>query len=347
MITLRPLGRTDLKVSSCCLGTMTWGKQNTEAEGHEQMDYALAHGVNFFDTAELYAIPPEPETFGRTEEIIGSWLARTGRRHDIILASKVVGRSAMPWFRPEGIETRHTRAQIDHAVTGSLRRLRTDYIDLYQLHWPDRRVNLFGGQTFKPYDQAFESFEDILEALARHVEAGRIRHLGLSNETPWGVMSFLKVAEQRGWPRMVSIQNAYNLLNRVFEHGLAEIAMHEQVGLLAYSPLAQGYLTGKYQGGALPPNSRKALFQRLTRYETFNADKAMDEYLALAVQMNIHPVHLALRFCDTRPFMTSTIIGATSMDQLKTAIAAFDLPWTDAHDEAVNAVHRRYPNLCP
>jgi aryl-alcohol dehydrogenase-like predicted oxidoreductase len=326
---------------------MTYGKQNTEAEGHEQMDYAVSQGVNFFDTAELYAIPPEPETYGRTEEIIGNWFAKTGRRQEIVLATKIVGRSGMPWFRPEGAETRLNRQQIDYAVENSLKRLKTDYIDLYQLHWPDRRVNLFGGQTFRNFTDPYIAFEDTLEALNRHVEAGRVRHIGVSNETPWGVMQFLRVAEKRGWPRLASIQNAYNMLNRVFEHGLAEIAMQEQVGLLAYSPLAQGYLTGKYQGGALPPNSRKALFQRLTRYETFNADRAIDDYLALAAEMKVPPVHLALRFCDTRPFMTSTIIGATTMDQLKTAIGAFSLPWSDEVEKAVNAVHQRYPNLCP
>lgn len=269
-IECRKLGRTDLKVSSCCLGTMTWGQQNTEAEGHAQMDYAMDRGVTFWDTAELYAIPPKPETQGATEEIIGTWFQKTGRRSEVILASKVVGRSPMTWHRESEVEwTRQTKDQIDEAVFASLKRLQTDYIDLYQLHWPDRPAALFGARmNAEMYEVPYEPFEDILDHLNAHIKAGRIRHIGVSNETPFGVMRFSAESEARGLPRMVSIQNAYNLVNRTFEEGLEEVCMREDVSLLAYSPLGQGYLTGKYRGGALPQGSRKQLFERLQRYES-------------------------------------------------------------------------------
>ena len=343
----RKLGRTDIDVSACCLGTMTWGKQNTEAEGHAQMDYAVERGINFFDTAELYAIPPEPETQGRTEEIIGTWFEKSGKRDEIVLATKVVGRSNMAWFREDGANTRQTKAQVDYAVEQSLKRLRTDYIDLYQLHWPDRRVQLFGGQSFRYFEDAFEPFETILETLDAHVQAGRLRHIGVSNETAWGVMRFVQEAEKRGLPRIASIQNAYNLVNRRFETDLAEIAIREDVGLLSYSPLAQGYLTGKYRNGALPKGSRKQLFERLGRYEGPGANEALEAYFDIAETNGLDKSHLAIKFCDTRRFMTSTIIGATSMDQLKVDIDAFELPWTEDLETAVDAVHARYPSPCP
>lgn len=349
----RELGRTGLNVSSVCLGTMTWGDQNTEAEGHAQMDLAVERGVNFFDTAELYSIPPKPDTFGSTERIIGAWFAKTGRRRDIVLATKIVGRSPMAWFRDgsdglDGGMTRHTRKQIDAAVEQSLKRLQTDYIDLYQLHWPDRGYSGFGYLVYRDYPEDFLAFEDILEALSRHVEAGRIRHLGVSNESPWGVMRFLAAADARGWPRLVSIQNAYSLVNRSFETGgLAEIALREKVGLLAYSPLAQGYLTGKYRGGALPAGSRKALFDRLQRYERLGADTAFNAYLDLAAEIGASPAHLALKFVDTRPWTTSTIIGATTLGQLDENLAAFDFAWTKEVEDRVNALHNEYRNPCP
>jgi aryl-alcohol dehydrogenase-like predicted oxidoreductase len=341
------LGRTGLKVSKICLGTMTWGDQNTEAEGHAQMDYALERGINFWDTAEMYSVPPKPETQGSTERIIGTWFKASGKRDQVILASKIAGRSPMGWTRDAGGETRQTRAQIDEAVTKSLKRLQTDYIDLYQLHWPDRALRVFGGMTFVDYPQDFEPFETILESLGRHVEKGNIRHIGLSNESPWGVMRFLAEAERRGLPRVASIQNAYNLVNRTFEYGLAEIAMREQVGLLAYSPLAQGYLSGKYQNGALPAGSRKQLYNRLARYEGPGADLAIQAYLDLAADLGLSPTALALKFCDSRPFTTATIIGASSLEQLKADIDAFDLPWTTDLEAAVEAVHYRQPNPCP
>ena len=347
---MRKLGRTDLSVSACCLGTMTWGEQNTEAEGHAQMDYALERGVNFWDTAEMYAVPPRPETQGSTERIIGTWFAKTGRRKDVILATKIAVLSKMLWTRDGDVDwVRHTKAQIDEAVGKSLKRLQTDYIDLYQLHWPDRPVGLFGGRMdHAAYGKPYEKFEDILAHLDTHVKAGRIRHIGLSNETPFGVMRFIAESEARGLPRMASIQNAYNLVNRTFEDGgLEEVCIREDVGLLSYSPLGQGYLTGKYRNGALPDGSRKALFNRLQRYESAPADRAIESYLVLADKYGIDPSQLAIRFCDTRNFMASTIIGATTMDQLKICIDAFDLAWSEELEKDVNALHLEQPSPCP
>ena len=343
------LGRTGLKVSRCCLGTMMWGgPQNDEALGHAQMDYALTRGVTFWDTSEMYAVPPRPETQGETERIIGRWFAdNPGKRQEVILASKIAGRSPMTWLRKDGSPTRQTRAQIDEAVEASLKRLQTDYIDLYQLHWPDRPIRVFGGMTFQDYDQDFEDFETILESLDAHVRKGNIRHLGVSNESPWGVMKFVEAADRRGLPRIASIQNAYNLVNRVFEYGLAEIALREQVGLLAYSPVGQGYLTGKYLDGARPEGARSTLFNRGQRYEGPGAEKALRAYVELARSKGLDPAALAVKFCDSRPFVTSTIIGGSTMEQLKTDIDAFDLEWTSELESAVNALHQEQPNPCP
>ena len=334
----RRLGRTDLMVTSCCLGTMTWGQQNTEAEGHAQMDYALERGVNFWDTAEMYSVPPSADTQGSTERIIGTWFQKTGRRQDVILATKIAGLSKMLWTRDDDIEwTRHTKEQVDEAVFKSLKRLQTDYIDLYQLHWPDRAVGLFGAKMdAKAYGHAYEPFEDILAHLETHVKAGRIRHIGVSNETPFGVMRFLAESEARGLPRMATIQNAYNLVNRTFEDGgLEEVCVREQVSLLAYSPLAQGYLTGKYRNGALPKGSRKELFNRLQRYESPQGLRATESYLKLSDETGIDASQLAIKFCDTRAFMGATIIGATTMDQLKICIDAFALSLTKRHLDLV------------
>ncbi|GAB5456932.1 MAG: aldo/keto reductase [Henriciella sp.] len=346
----RRLGRTDLMVSSCCLGTMTWGQQNTEAEGHAQMDYALERGVDFWDTAEMYSVPPSAETQGSTERIIGTWFQKTGRRQDVILATKVAGLSKMLWTRDADVSwTRHTKDQIDEAVGKSLKRLQTDYIDLYQLHWPDRPVGLFGDKMdAKAYGYPYEPFEEILAHLDAHVKAGRIRHIGVSNETPFGVMRFLAESHARGLPRMASIQNAYNLVNRTFEDGgLEEVCLREDVSLLAYSPLAQGYLTGKYRNGALPEGSRKQLFDRMQRYESPQGLSALDSYFVLAEKYGLDPAQLALKFCDSRAFMGATIIGATSMDQLKICIDAFDLTWTDELETEVNALHAIQPSPCP
>lgn len=341
------LGRTGISVSRCCLGTMTWGSQNSEAEAHEQMDYALERGVNFWDTAEMYASPPTPETQGLTETYIGTWFASRKARDKVVLASKVAGRSPMTWLRADGSPTRQTKAQIDEAVEASLKRLQTDYIDLYQLHWPDRAVRIFGGMTYQDYGPDYEGFEAILSALDAHVKAGRIRAIGVSNETPWGVMKFLETADRLGLPRVASIQNAYSLVNRVYEYTLAEIGMREDVGLLPYSPLAQGALTGKYLDGALPPGARKTLYNRMQRYDGPGSQEAIRSYVALAAEHGIDPAAVALKFCDSRPFVTSTIIGATSMAQLATDIDAFDLEWTDELGKAVDALHVERPNPCP
>ena len=347
--TRRRLGTSDLHVTACCLGTMTWGQQNTETEGHAQMDYAAGQGINFFDTAEMYSIPPKAETQGSTERIIGSWFRKTGKRKDIILASKMCGRSKQTWTRDGDVEwTRQTKAQVDEAVEKSLKRLQTDYIDLYQLHWPDRPAPIFGGKAkADTYKADYEPFEEILSHLDRHVKAGRIRHVGLSNETAYGVMRFIAESDARDLPRIQSIQNAYNLVNRTFESDLEECCVRENVSLLAYSPLAQGYLTGKYRNGALPEGSRKQLFDRLQRYEKPSAEAAINGYLDLAAKHGVDPAQFAIRFCDTRHFIGSTIIGATSLDQLKTCIDAFGLNWTASMEEDVNKLHLQQPSPCP
>jgi aryl-alcohol dehydrogenase-like predicted oxidoreductase len=345
---MKQLGHSDMMVSPICLGTMTWGEQNTEAQGHEQMDYALEQGINFFDTAELYPIPPKPETQGRTEEIIGTWFKARKNRDKVILASKVVGRSDMTWFTPDGAKRRPNRLQVRQALETSLKRLQTDYIDLYQLHWPGRPLE-FGG-TPVIYDHlegdevAIEETFDIFQEL---VKEGKIRHIGLSNESPWGTMRWLQLAGTTAGPRIVSVQNAYNLLNRTYETGMAEISLRENIGLLAYSPLAQGYLTGKYRHGALPEGSRKALFRRLGRYETPQAEEAIEAYYQLAKKFSLDPAQVAIAFTLSKPFVTSSIIGATTMDQLKTNIAAAQLQWHIALDEAVNDIHLRMTNPCP
>jgi aryl-alcohol dehydrogenase-like predicted oxidoreductase len=343
----RPLGRTGLNVPLICLGTMTYGEQNTQADGFQQMDYALERGLNFFDTAELYAIPPRAETYGATETIIGNWMKARGNRDKITLASKVAGRAPMTWARKDGEGTRVNKANIDEAVEASLKRLQTDYIDLYQIHWPDRRINLFGGWSYKDYKQDYCEFEDILSALDVWIKKGAIRHIGVSNESPWGVMRFVEEAVRNGLPRIASIQNAYNLVNRVFESGLAEIAMRENVGLLAYSPLAQGYLTGKYLDGARPPGARSTLFERGQRYQWPSADPAFKAYIALAGDHGLTPAQLSLKFCATRQFMTSVIIGATTMDQLTHAINAFDIEWSEELEKGVETILSTYPNPCP
>ncbi|MBI1260375.1 MAG: aldo/keto reductase [Rhizobiales bacterium] len=341
------LGTTDLKVSAICLGTMTFGEQTSEEVGHEQMDYALAHDINFFDTSEMYAVPPRKETQGATERIIGNWFKARKNRDKVILATKVAGRSPMTWLREDGSPTEQSRAQIFEAVDKSLARLQTDYIDLYQLHWPDRPINLFGGLGYKHIEAPSHPIEEILETLNELVKAGKIRHIGLSNESPWGTMKFLHYAEAKKLPRVQSIQNAYNLVNRTFELGGSEIALRDHVGLLAYSPLAQGYLTGKYANGALPKGSRKQLFNRLQRYESPMADAAFEKYLALARKHGFDASQLANQFVTTRPFVTSNIIGATDMPQLKIAVDSVNLKWTDELEAEVEAIHLSQPNPCP
>ena len=326
----RKLGQTDLDVSEICLGTMTWGEQNTKQDGYDQMDYALDMGINFFDTAEMYAVPPRKETQGSTEKIIGSWFKERKSRDKVILATKVSGRSPLNWLRENEKPTEQSRDQIFEAIDKSLSRLGVDYIDLYQLHWPDRPMNLFGGSiNYEHIDQPSNEISEILESLNDLVKIGKIRYIGLSNETPWGTMKFLHHSNISSAPRVQSIQNAYNLLNRTFEMGGSEIAHREDVGLLAYSPLAQGYLTGKYQNGKLPKGSRKELFNRLQRYEGPYAEDAIEDYLSIAKKYSIDPSQLANQFVTTRPFVTSNIIGATSMEQLKLAVTSIEINLTE------------------
>ena len=341
----RPLGRTGIQVSELCLGTMTWGSQNTEAEGHEQMDYAVSQGINFFDTAELYPVTPlSAETYGRTEEIIGSWFAKRGRRDDIVLATKVAG-PGREWI-DDGAPL--TSAKIALAAERSLKRLGTDYIDLYQLHWPNRHHYHFRQSwAYTPWIDRGDNFEaeldDILGSMQRLVEAGKIRHIGLSNETAWGTMQYLRAAEMKGYPRVQSIQNEYSLMHRLFDTDLAEVAVREDVGLLAFSPLTAGFVTGKYQGGAVPPGTRRQFNDTLNGRINPYSEPAVDAYLAVAEKHGLDIAQMALAFCLTRPFMTAAIIGATSMEQLRTNIAAADLELDDAVMADIAEVHRRYP----
>ena len=346
----RSLGRTGLKVSAICLGTMTWGEQNTETEGHEQMDYALDQGINFFDTAELYPVPPKAETVGRTESIIGSWFHQRKNRDKVILATKVVGRTPMNWFRQHKGPTELNRKEMTEALEGSLRRLRTDHIDLYQLHWPDRPMPWGSNPThFKKdeMDGAYNSFRSILEVLQDFVKQGKVRHIGLSNESAWGTMRFLAESDAHALPRVASIQNAYSLINRLYEVGLAEIGLREEIGLLAYSPLGQGYLTGKYRHGALPPKSRKALFNRLQRYEKPGTDEAIEAYWALAQELRVDLTQLALAFVTSRCFVASNIIGATTMEQLKICIGSTKLVITSEIEAKIDAIHQVHMNPAP
>ncbi len=343
----RPLGRSQLKVSALCLGTMTWGEQNNQAEAFAQIDRARDAGVNFIDTAEMYPVPPKGDTYGETERIIGNYFSQRGKREDWILASKVAGPgNGMAHIR-DG-QTRFTRSHLIAALDASLQRLKTDYIDLYQLHWPDRNTNFFGklGYQHDP-DETFTPVEDSLEVLADMVKAGKIRHIGLSNETPWGVARFLHLSETRGWPRIASIQNPYNLLNRSYEVGMAEMSLREQVGLLAYSPLAFGTLTGKYLNGLRPEKGRLTLFSRFSRYTNPQAQNACARYVQLAREHGLDPAQMALAFVTRQPFVTSNIIGATNMDQLNRNLSSVNMGLTDSILEAIAEIHRSQPNPAP
>jgi len=340
------LGNTDLKVSTICLGTMTWGEQNTEKEGFEQMDFALDHGVNFWDTAELYSIPPKEETFGHTEIIIGNWLKKNHKRDKIILATKVAG-PMRSYLRGGG--NNYGIEKMTQAVNDSLKRLQTDYIDLYQLHWPERNTNTFGRLGYEHNDTGnWNKFEDVLGNLKKFVDSGKIRHVGLSNETPWGVSKFLELSREKNLPRMEAIQNPYSLLNRSYEVGLAEVSVRENIGLLAYSPLASGYLTGKYRNNRFPKNSRMDRdFDFWTRYRKPNTSLAVEKYYEISKKYNVNFAKMSIKFCEIQPFVTSVIIGATTMEQLKTNIESVNVNLTKEIIKEINEVQKIYPNPCP
>ncbi len=341
------LPNTDVKVSKICLGTMTWGNQNTETEGHEQMSFALENGVNFFDAAELYPVPANPETYGNTEKIIGTWFKKTGNRDKVILASKIAG---------GGDYTAHIRngglskKNIFDAIDKSLKRLQTDYIDLYQLHWPNRGVNCFGVRDFpiKAANDEVENYLEILEGLQELKKLGKIRHVGLSNETPWGTMKYLKASEQYNLPKPVTIQNSYSMIHRGFEVGMSEVSLRENVGLLAYSPLAQGVLSGKYLNGNQPKGARGTLFPRfIARYKNEGSEKAVTKYLEIAQKNNLTLSELSLAFINQMPFVTSNIIGATKMNQLKENINSINVDLSDEILKEIEAIHKEIPNPAP
>ena len=341
------LPNTDVEVSKICLGTMTWGNQNTEAEGHAQMDYALENGVNFFDAAELYPVPANPETYGGTERIIGTWFKKTGNREKVVLASKIAGGGDYTaHIRNGGI----SKDNIIDAVDKSLQRLQTDYIDLYQLHWPNRGVNCFGVRDFplQAANDETENFLEILETLQDFIKQGKIRHVGLSNETPWGTMKYLQASEQRNLPRPVTIQNSYSMIHRGYEVGMSEVSLRENVGLLAYSPLAQGVLSGKYLNGNLPEGARGTLFPRfIARYKNDGSERAVKKYLEIADKNNLTLTELSLAFVNQMPFVTSNIIGATKLDQLKENINSINVTLSDETLKEINAVHAEIPNPAP
>ena len=342
----KKLGNTDLKVSTICLGTMTWGEQNTQAEGFEQMDYALDQGVNFWDTAEIYSIPPKQETFGDTEVIIGNWFEKTKKRDNVILATKVCG-PMREYVRGGG--NQFGKKNITEALEGSLKRLKTDCIDLYQLHWPERKTNFFGKLGYEHDDNSeWTRFEDILGCLKTFIDQGKIKHVGLSNETSWGLSKFLELSKEQNLPRMLSVQNPYNLLNRTYEVGLAEISVREHAGLLAYSPLACGYLSGKYRENKLPKDSRIARDGNFwTRYQKPNMSMAVDAYYEISKKHNIDMSQMSLKFIEIQPFVTSVIIGATTMEQLKTNIESVHIKLTDEIINEINEVQAIYSNPCP
>ena len=341
------LSGTDIRVSRICLGSMTWGEQNSERDAHQQLDYALERGVNFIDTAEMYPVPPKADTCGRTEDYIGSWLAKGGKRERVILASKIAGPAKWAsWLR--GGNSRYTEQNIADAVAASLARLRTDYIDLYQLHWPERPTNFFGDLSYhhKP-DAEATPIHETLAALQKQVQAGNIRAIGLSNETPWGMMRFVQEAKAHGLPRVVSVQNPYNLLNRVFETSHAEVTHHENIGLLAYSPLAFGALSGKYLGGTKPAGARMTLFKEFDRYSTERAEAAIGAYKDIADKHGLNMSQMALAYVNSRAFLSANIIGATTMQQLAEDIDSIDTDLSAEVTREIESVHKRDPSPCP
>ena len=342
----KKLGNTGLDVSSICLGTMTWGTQNSEKDAFEQMDYSLDQGVNFFDTAELYSIPPTAESYGKTEVMIGNWFEKKKNRDKIILASKIAG-PGLDWIR--GGKNSFNEKGIGEAIEGSLKRLKTDYIDLYQLHWPERSTNTFGRReyTINKNEKEWNDFESVLNALDKFIKSGKIRYIGMSNETPYGLSKYLEISKNKNLPRMMSVQNPYSLVNRTYEIGMSEISIREKCGLLVYYPLASGALSGKYRKGQMPKNARMTLFKGWERMINPLAMKAYDEYYKLAKENNITMVQLAQAFVNSRPFVTSNIIGATTMEQLKENIESMNIKLTEETLEKINIIHNNNPNPAP
>ena len=341
----KKLGNTDLNVSTICLGTMTWGEQNSEKEAFEQMSYAIDNGVNFWDTAELYSVPPKESTYGLTEEIIGNWFTKNKKRHEVILASKVAGPSRS--YLRDG-QNSFVGKNLENALNNSLKRLKTDYLDLYQLHWPERNVNNFGKLGYTHKESEWSKFEDVLVNLKKFIDQGKIKYVGLSNETPWGVMNFMQLYKDKNLPRMMSIQNPYSLLNRSYEVGLAEVSIREQIGCLSYSPLASGYLSGKYRNGAMPKGSRiERDYEFWGRYRKPQSENAIEEYYKISKKYNLDMSQMAIKFCEIQDFMTSVIIGATTMDQLKTNIESVKVNLDKDIINEINTIQRKYPNPCP
>ena len=340
------LPNTDIKVSKICLGTMTFGEQNSEAEGHAQMDYALEKGVNFFDTAEMYSIPSNPKTYGSTEKIIGNWFQKTGNRDKIVLASKIAGPNPTFGYMRENVD--FSPASLKFALDQSLTRLQTGYIDLYQLHWPERKTNFFGQRGFKVQDDAWEdNFQNVLQTLDGFIKEGKIKHIGLSNETPWGMMRFLEESKYKNLPRIKTIQNPYSLLNRLFENASSEICIRENVGLLVYSPMAFGVLSGKFLLGESNPKSRLSLFPQFARYNSAQCAEATRLYQEIAHKNGLTLTELSLAFVTQQAFVTSTIIGATTMEQLKENIATIDVVLSDEILKEINAVQAVIPDPAP
>ena len=343
----KKLGNTDLVVSTICLGTMTWGEQNTIKEGFEQMDYALDQDINFFDAAEMYPSPCRKETYGETEKIIGHWFSERKNRDKIILASKISG-PGMSYIRGGGLQ--FSEKNISIAIENSLKRLKTDYIDLYQLHWPERKTNFFGrlGYEHREDSNEWNDFEKILIVLENFIKEGKIRYVGLSNETSWGLSKFLEVSKLKKLPKMMSVQNAYNLLCRTYEIGLAEISIREKSGLLAYSPLAGGFLTGKYRNKNSPENSRQKLFaEYYTRYSKSYATEVIEKYFNISKKFDLNFAQMSIKFCEIQKFITSTIIGATSMEQLKINIESVNVTLEKEVIKEINNVHLIHSNPCP
>ena len=346
----RKLGNTNIDVSVICLGTMTFGEQNSEKDGFEQMDYAIDRGVNFIDTAEMYAVPTRAETYGKTEEIVGNWIKSKKNRDKIILATKIASKSSgLSWVREGGKKLSFNKKNVNAAIEASLKRLKTDYVDLYQLHWPERNVPKFGVMDFEydPNDNEWTAIEEVLENLNQLITQGKVRYIGVSNETPWGLMKFMQVAKEKKLPIMVSIQNVYNLVNRVFDIANSEVSLRENCGLLAYSPLAGGRLSGKYLNDQNPKNSRYTLFASIfQRHRTPRGEVAISKYVSLANKYNIAPSTFANAFVNDRPFVTSNIIGATTMDQLKENIDSIDIKFSDEILREIEDIHLADPNPC-